>query len=72
MIEELKRLLGAAPFRPFQLHMADGRVFDIHHPEIVMVTKKGIVVVEDAKGYVDLLPGFLMTGLKGLDLQPQG
>jgi hypothetical protein len=73
MIEELKRLLTAAPFRPFNLHMADGRIFAISHPEVVMVTKKGIVVVEDENGYVDLLPGFLMTGLKGLDLvSPQG
>ena len=70
MLEELKRLLGAAPFRPFNLHMADGRIFEIQHPETVMVTRKGIVVIEDEKGYVDLLPGFLMTGLKGLDLQP--
>lgn len=71
MIEELKRLLNAAPFRPFTLHMADGRTFSVHHPETVLVTKKGIVVVEDAQGFVDLLPGFLMTGLKGLELQPQ-
>ena len=48
--------------------MADGRVFQIPHSETVLVTKKGIVVVEDEKGYVDLLPGFLITGLKGLEL----
>ncbi|HEX8297400.1 MAG TPA: hypothetical protein VF593_13935 [Chthoniobacteraceae bacterium] len=68
MLEELRRLLHAAPFRPFNLHMADGRAFKIGHPEVVMVTKKGIVVVQDDAGYVDLLPGFLITGLKGLDL----
>lgn len=68
MLEELRRLLKATPFRPFTLNMADGRAFEIFHPEIVMVTRKGIVVIEDPAGYVDLLPAFLITGLKGLEL----
>ena len=46
-----------------------GRAFEIFHPEIVMVTKKGIVVIEDPAGYVDLLPALLITGFKGLEFR---
>ncbi len=32
--------LKAAPFRPFQLHMASGRTFEVRHPEMVKVGKE--------------------------------
>jgi hypothetical protein len=40
-------LLGyvkAEPFRPFRLHMASGRTFDVRHPEMVKVLKSSILV----------------------------
>lgn len=29
----------AEPFRPFRIHMASGRTFDIRHPELIKVLK---------------------------------
>jgi hypothetical protein len=45
--DELRKLLRAAPFRPFQLHLADQRTFDVPHPEFVAIQPAGrwIVVV---------------------------
>lgn len=34
----------AEPFRPFRLHMASGRTFDVRHPEMVKVLKSNILV----------------------------
>jgi hypothetical protein len=42
-----KRMLGylkAEPFRPFRIHMASGRTFDIRHPEMVKVGKSDLVI----------------------------
>jgi hypothetical protein len=42
-----KQLLGylkAEPFRPFRIHMASGRTFDIPHPEMVKVGKADVVI----------------------------
>ena len=34
----------AEPFRPFRLHMASGRTFDIRHPEMIKVLKSAVLV----------------------------
>jgi hypothetical protein len=36
-LEELRRRLRRRPFQPFRVHLADGRVFDIRHPELQYV-----------------------------------
>jgi hypothetical protein len=36
--------LKAEPFRPFRIHMASGRTFDIRHPEMVKTGKTNIVI----------------------------
>ena len=42
--EGMFRYLRAEPFRPFRIHMASGRTFDIRHPEMVKVTKNYLVI----------------------------
>jgi hypothetical protein len=37
--EELKELLNARPFVPLRIHLTDGRVFDIYHPDRVLVLR---------------------------------
>jgi hypothetical protein len=32
-IEDLKRMRSRAPFRPFQIHLANGEVLPVDHPE---------------------------------------
>ncbi len=41
---ELFRYLRAEPFRPFRIHMASGRTFDIRHPEMVRVGRSDLVI----------------------------
>ena len=36
---DFRKLLHAAPFRPFRVHVSDGRTFDVRHPEMVRYTK---------------------------------
>ena len=37
--EELKELLETRPFVPVRIHMIDGKVFDIFHPDAVLVLR---------------------------------
>jgi hypothetical protein len=34
----------AEPFRPFRIHMASGRTYDVRHPEMVKVGKINLLV----------------------------
>ncbi|MBI1901729.1 MAG: hypothetical protein HYS13_11545 [Planctomycetia bacterium] len=35
--QQVLSYLRAEPFRPFRIHMASGRTFDIRHPEMLWV-----------------------------------
>lgn len=37
-IDQLRKAIGAEPFQPFTICMADGREFLIRHPECVMIS----------------------------------
>lgn len=36
--------ITAEPFRPFRIHMASGRTFDVGHPEMVKVGRSSVTV----------------------------
>ncbi|HEV3120915.1 MAG TPA: hypothetical protein VGY53_03390 [Isosphaeraceae bacterium] len=38
--------LKAEPFRPFRIHVASGRTFDIRHPEMLKVLRSNVLVVK--------------------------
>ena len=40
----------AQPFRPFRLHMASGKFFEIRHPEMIKVGKSFLLVFSFATG----------------------
>ncbi|MFN0012078.1 MAG: hypothetical protein ACKVS8_10585 [Phycisphaerales bacterium] len=59
-IEQLRRTHAARPFRPFTIHVADGRSFKISHPEFLAITGAGRTVIvgserDDSFEVVDLL-----------------
>ncbi len=58
-IERLTALHEARPFKPFTIHLADGRAIRVPHPEFLARTRSGrtVVVVEpnDAAHHIDLL-----------------
>ena len=44
-VEQLKSAQGARPFRPFTIHMGDGRAFRVDHPEFLARSPSGRTVV---------------------------
>ncbi|MGL4513238.1 MAG: hypothetical protein ACRCT8_09125 [Lacipirellulaceae bacterium] len=59
---QLKLLHGAKPFQPFEIHLADGGVLRVPHPEFLWITPGGRTAwvalggePEDAATVVDLL-----------------
>ena len=34
---DLLAALRKRPFEPFRIHLTDGKTYDVHHPELVMV-----------------------------------
>jgi hypothetical protein len=42
--EDLIELLEERPFTPLRLHLADGRVREIRHPEMAVVSESHIVI----------------------------
>ncbi len=58
-VEQLQTVQHAQPFRPYRIHMADGRSLDVHHPDFVARAPTGRAVVvykpDDTFEVVDLL-----------------
>jgi hypothetical protein len=61
-VEQFRSTLRNQPFRPFTIGMADGRTFDVSHPDFIAQSPKGrtVIVFGQDEGYsaLDLL---LMT-----------
>ncbi len=58
-VEQLKNVHGAKPFRPFTVHMGDGRSFRVDHPEFLLRSPSGRTIVvhqpDDSFSVLDLL-----------------
>ncbi len=42
--EEIRTYVRAIPFVPFRLHLSDGRVFEVRHPDNLLLTTRAAVV----------------------------
>lgn len=64
-IDQLKSAYEAAPFRPFVIHLADGREVPVMHREFIMTVPSGRTVIvvqpDDSMNIIDLL---LITDLE--------
>lgn len=71
-IQQLRGAHRATPFRPFTIHMADGRAFHVPHPDFLSMSPTGRTVIvyqeEDEFSILDLL---LMTEIKVNPTSPQ-
>ena len=69
-IEKLREIYSAQPFRPFVIHLADGRKVPVHHRDFIMSVPSGRTIVvaqpDDTLNMIDLL---LITDL---ELTPAG
>jgi hypothetical protein len=57
--EQFRATLHQQPFRPFTIHMADGRTFAVAHPDFVAQSPSGrtVIVIQPDESYsvLDLL-----------------
>ena len=42
--QTVQDFVKAQPFRPFRIHMASGRTFDVRHPEMIKVLKSYVII----------------------------
>jgi hypothetical protein len=64
MFEELRQRIKAVPFVPFSIFVADGREFPVPHPDHLLVTSRGLVVIENDEGLLDILPSLFLSGIR--------
>ncbi|MGL4555211.1 MAG: hypothetical protein ACRC33_28930 [Gemmataceae bacterium] len=69
--QELRAALHAVPFRPFTVHMADGRSFEVRHHDFLLVGPNGRTAFAFSPSGVDfsILDVMLMTEI---EFGPQG
>jgi len=64
-IQQLRELWKAEPFRPFTIHLADGREIPVRHREFLMPSPSGRTMIvyqpDDSFNVIDLL---LVTDLE--------
>jgi hypothetical protein len=64
-VEQLRNAYNAQPFRPFVIHLADGREVSVQHREFIMTVPSGRTIVvcqpDDTLIIIDLL---LVTDLE--------
>ncbi len=67
-IEQLRKMVRAQPFRPFAIHLADGRQVEIKHPEFLATSPSGrtaiVFYTDDTFEAIDVL---LVTSVSVLD-----
>jgi hypothetical protein len=51
---EIVRVVFAEPFRPFRIHTASGRTFEIRHPEVVQMGKSTLTIFTPLADIPDL------------------
>ena len=58
-VEQLKNVLHANPFRPFTIHLGDGRSFSVKHRDFVSRSPSGRTVIvhgdDDSFSILDML-----------------
>jgi hypothetical protein len=70
-VEQLKSTMHAEPFRPFTVHMGDGRAFYVKHPDFIARSPSGrtVIVYNDDESH-SILGMLLVTELE-VHPQPQ-
>jgi hypothetical protein len=63
-LEEMRRVARAQPFVPFAIHLADGRRFDVPHPEYLALPLQGrTFFVFDKLGHIEVIDVLLVTSI---------
>lgn len=64
-IQQLRAAYRATPFRPFTLHMADGRSFHVPHPDFLSMSPTGrtVIIYQEGEEF-SILDLLLMTEIE--------
>ncbi len=72
--EKLYSLLHQRPFQPFRVYLTDGRILDVHHPEINMVgttwIRIGIPIPNDLDPIADYSEKIPLTHIRAVESLP--
>jgi hypothetical protein len=64
-IEQLRKLHQARPFQPFDIHLADGRLLPVEHPEFLAITPPGRTIGAGLRdGTIEIVDLPVVTSLK--------
>ncbi len=67
-VEELVQMQRTQPFRPYRIHMADGRHLDVKHPDSVARSPTGrTAIVYKADETFEAIDLLLVSSLEVLD-----
>lgn len=66
MKAKIRELLHATPFQPFLIRMADGREYQVEHPDFVLASSRDIpqIIIEEADGRTHFLSALLVTSVE--------
>ena len=63
--QQLREVWKADPFRPFTIHLADGRSVTVNHRDFLMLSPSGrTIVVFDPQDRMNILDLLLVTNLQ--------
>jgi hypothetical protein len=60
---ELLNLIRQKPFLPFRINLTDGRVFEVRHPEFVMVSRHIAIIGFPASDDTGLISNHITVAL---------
>jgi hypothetical protein len=66
MKPRIRQLLGAAPFQPFIIRMADGKEYRINYPDFVLAASSDVpqITIEEPDGSQHYLSALLVTSVE--------
>jgi hypothetical protein len=65
--KQIRDLYQATPFRPFRLHMANGRSLDVPHLDFMLLSASGRqVVISTLRDTFEIVDVLLVTGVETL------
>ena len=72
---EIRDIVHATPFKPFRLHLADGKALRVPHPEFVLAGREQVVIAtelpHETPGELNIVPYEHIVRLEFLPRRPK-
>ena len=67
-VQQFRNFRDARPFAPFVVHLADGRVFGIFHPDAAALSQSGRTLsVVNTDGLIEVIDMLLVISLRPMN-----